>query len=336
MEVTEPTGTTRLRDNVEEQAPARSKLRAALDAWDVATIAAINGTTLTPVTVVSTKKGHAIDVATNDATDELKLDDPLLTDSMMSEFPTDKLREGMNEEMDSMRHFNVYTELRATDLTDEERRQAIKTRWVLRWKGNKVRARLVAKGYSQRVDDPDDTYASTPLLTTLKLLLLFGLDRKFRMRLGDISTAFLHATLREDEKILIKPPEEYYPGKDVYWRLNRPLYGLKTAPKAWQDHFASVLTELGGRRLKSDPNVYHFPTTNDYVMVYVDDLIILGDNPDPLFDSISKRVLLKDIGELKEGQTVNFLGRRLRHQGQSLCLARLQKTTSRRCWPKTD
>jgi hypothetical protein len=104
MEVTEPTGTTRLHDNVEEQAPARSKLRAALDPrhQDVATIAAINGTTLTPVTVVSTKKGHAIDVATNDTTDELKLDDPLLTDSMMSEFPTDKLREGMNEEMDSM------------------------------------------------------------------------------------------------------------------------------------------------------------------------------------------------------------------------------------------
>ena len=70
--------------------------------------------------------------------------------------------------MDSTRHFNVYTELKASDLSWEAKNSAIRTRWVLRWKGNKVRARLVAKGYSQQVEDKDDTYASTPLLTTLK------------------------------------------------------------------------------------------------------------------------------------------------------------------------
>ena len=87
-----------------------------------------------------------MDVFTNETTDELRLYDPLITEYDYAEFPEDKLRDGMNEEMDSMRHFNVYTELKASDLSWEAKNSAIRTRWVLRWKGNKVRARLVAKG----------------------------------------------------------------------------------------------------------------------------------------------------------------------------------------------
>ena len=105
----------------------------------------------------------------------------------------------------------------------------------------------------------------------------------------------------------------------MYWRLKRPLCGLKTAPKNWQDYFADILISLGGKRLKSDANVYYFPEIENYVMVYVDDLLILGENPQPLFDLIQGQVRLRPIGELTEGgPSVKFLGRRLRRQGVSI------------------
>lgn len=89
-------------------------------------------------------------------------------------------------------------------------------------------------------------------------------------------------------------------------KLRRPLYGLKTAPAQWQDFFAGVLTNIGVRHLKSEPNVYYFTGTGNYVLVYVDDIVAPG-----LFDLIQQRVLLQCTGELVEGATVPFLGRRL-------------------------
>ncbi len=167
--------------------------------------------------------------------------------------------------MESMKHFDVYDEIQRTILLGEQIKGAIKSRWVLRWKGDEVRCRLVAIGYDQYVQDKDDVFASTPLLNTLKALLLLGQAKNYRTLFGDVSAAFLHATLNS-ETAYLQPPEEYYPHKDALWKLKRPLYGLKTAPKEWQDYFADVLAKLGGRRLKSDPNVYYFPQKETYIM----------------------------------------------------------------------
>ena len=48
-----------------------------------------------------------------------------------------------------------------------------------------------------------------------------------------------------------------------------------------------------------------------YIVVYVDDLVIVGDYPQRLFDEFAKKVKLKRTGLLSEGQVVKFLGRRL-------------------------
>ena len=77
------------------------------------------------------------------------------------------------------------------------------------------------------------------------------------------------------------------------------MYGLRTSPKDWQGFFAGILTSLGGQRLKSDPNVYFFETMETYLMVYVVDVIIVGNYPDELFAQIKEHVLLRPTGELK-------------------------------------
>ena len=72
-----------------------------------------------------------------------------------------------------------------------------------------------------------------------------------------------------------------------------------------------VLYMVGGVRMKSDPNVYYFPGSGNYLMVYVDDLELMGPDPLSLFQSVAKKVLLKQTDELTEGATVKFFGRRV-------------------------
>ena len=122
--------------------------------------------------------------------------------------------------------------------------------------GNEVRCRLCAMGNYQQEEDKDDIYASTPLLLTLKILILLALLRGYAMVFADVSTAFLYAVMTTEMYVI--PPKEFYPYGGVLWLLRKAMYGLRGSPKAWQDHFAEVVELLGGKRMKSEPNVYYF------------------------------------------------------------------------------
>lgn len=65
--------------------------------------------------------------------------------------------------------------------------------WVNRPKGDDVQARIVAKGYTEQIEDQDDVYASTPLFAVLRILLALSMARGWTVQVGDVSTAFLHA-----------------------------------------------------------------------------------------------------------------------------------------------
>ena len=73
-----------------------------------------------------------------------------------------KTSEGMKNEIDAMKKQQVYVEVDIDTLTPEQRKNIIQSRWVLRDKGNNVRARIVAKGYTETVNDLLDIYASEP------------------------------------------------------------------------------------------------------------------------------------------------------------------------------
>ena len=66
-----------------------------------------------------------------------------------------KTLEGMKQEILPMKPEQVYMEVDINTLTPEQRKNIIQSRWVLRDKGNKVRARIVAKGFTETVTDLD-------------------------------------------------------------------------------------------------------------------------------------------------------------------------------------
>ena len=180
--------------------------------------------------------------------------------------------------------------------------------------------RLVVQGCFQDSSsiDVDSIYASTPSLVTLRLLLVMALARSWEISLADISTAFLHASI--EEPVFVWPPSEYYPQANGLWTLNRAMYGLRQSPKRWQDHFPTVMEKLGFRRCKSDSNLYCHKSRSLYVLAYVDDLLIVGDAKlkKEFIDALGKELLVKITGELKPNTEHSFLGRKLRHNGDSI------------------
>lgn len=57
-----------------------------------------------------------------------------------------------------------------------------------------------------------------------------------------------------------------------------------------------------------------------YVLFYVDDILVCGDDPliEEFIKKLSEEVLLKVEGHLTPGTSATFLGRALRHNGDSI------------------
>ena len=222
-----------------------------------------------------------------------------------------------------MKLHDVYDEVDASTAGDNILKEAIPTRWVHREKGPGVRSRIVAKGYTEKIEDEESVYASTPMFTTLRTLLALQMSRpNWIARLGDVSTAFLHAPVAKDHDgkqhdVYLWPPKELCPQQDKIWQLKKAMCGLRSSPKALQDYLAEVLQKLSFVRLKSEPNVYTNTTRDCYIMVYVDDLLVLGDKTavDSTFEAVQKQVLLKHIGYLEPGKPQQSLGRNIDHFG---------------------
>ena len=130
----------------------------------------------------------------------------------------------MNKEMTSIKDFDVYEEKLITECTSEQLENAISTKWVKRAKGDGVKCRVCVRGYDQEVD-PDDTYASTPSLITLKLLLTLAVAHGWHILAGNVSTAFLHALLTDE--VFVTPPRlNTIPMVEFFGNFGKPCMDL--------------------------------------------------------------------------------------------------------------
>lgn len=86
-------------------------------------------------------------------------------------------------------------------------------------------------------------------------------------------------------------------------RLKKALYGLRQAPLAWFQRFSSFLFSLGFRQSRSDTSLFflHQGKSTILLLLYVDDIILTGNNPSLLRRFISRasnEFALKDLGAL--------------------------------------
>ena len=99
----------------------------------------------------------------------------------------------------------------------------ISSTFICWYKGEEVRARLVARGFEEVEKVPGDS----PTVEKCNVRLIFAIcaGMKWIIATLDVKSAFLQGRKLERE-VVIKPPREANAGKDVLWKLLVPLYGL--------------------------------------------------------------------------------------------------------------
>lgn len=87
-------------------------------------------------------------------------------------------------------------------------------------------------------------------------------------------------------------------------KLLKSLYGLKQAPRAWFECFTSHLLSLGFVTSFADTSLFirKAGASITYLLLYVDDIIVTGNDPSYITDLLFKLKLkfgMTDLGSLK-------------------------------------
>ncbi|PKU79142.1 Retrovirus-related Pol polyprotein from transposon TNT 1-94 [Dendrobium catenatum] len=189
------------------------------------------------------------------------------------------------------------------------------SKWTYRTKYNsdgsvaRYKARLVAQGNQQEYGiNYQDTFSPVAKIPTIRILFTVALFHHWRIQQLDVDNAFLHGDI--NETIYIQQPKGFVDANNPLHvcRLHKAIYGLRQAPRLWYTTFTSHLRQLGFAHSQADPSllIRHKEATHIYLLVYVDDILITGNNEQALSDLI---IQLKDKFSMKQlGSANHFLG----------------------------
>lgn len=209
----------------------------------------------------------------------------------------------VREEMDALSRNHTWDLVKLP-----EGRVPISCKWIFKVKraddgrGDHYKARLVARGFTQRHGfDYSETYSPTAKLDTLRTVLAVANHERMVIHQMDVKSAFLNGSIKEE--IFMTQPEGFNAGNGLVCRLNRSLYGLKQASRAWNERFHVFAEKLGFRRSSSDKCLYIRESGGHklFLIIYVDDVLLVGHQLKAIQvvkQCLSKEFEMKDIGEV--------------------------------------
>ena len=122
----------------------------------------------------------------------------------------------------------------------------------------------------------------------------------------DVKTAFLNGDLKED--VYMDHPEVFaIKGQEQkVCKLVKYLYGLKQAPRAWYEKLIEHILKLNYKHFNLDDATLFVKKVGRsvvYLVVYVDDLLITGNNDDYIV-SIKKE--LKNVFDMTDLRLLHY------------------------------
>ena len=160
------------------------------------------------------------------------------------------------------------------------------------------KARYVAGGHL--TDVPTSmTYSSVVSRDTVRIGFLAAALNGLDILAGDIQNAFLEAPTKE--KIFFYAGDEWKADKDRVVVVVRALYGLKSSALQFRNHLGETLgNKLGFKSSLADPDLWYKAATDSngfeyysYILVYVDDLLIIDKEPKRYMEMIQQSFTVK-------------------------------------------
>lgn len=189
-------------------------------------------------------------------------------------------------------------------------KKAVGCKWIFKMKFKsdgtleRHKARLVAKGYTQtRGLDYEETFSPVAKMTTIRCLLAIAAARNWIIHQLDVNTAFLHGDLMEE--VYMKPPEGLnFSHPNQVCKLQKSIYGLKQWSRQWNIKLTKALRRIGYTQSKADYTLFTKRDRSNFtaILVYVDDLVITGNNINEINkvkQYLHKKFNIKDLGDLK-------------------------------------
>ncbi|GJW05188.1 putative ribonuclease H-like domain-containing protein [Tanacetum coccineum] len=142
--------------------------------------------------------------------------------------------------------------------------------------GFKNPKRLVAQWYTQEEGiDYDEVLAPVARIEAIRLLLAYASFKDFVVYQMDVKSDFLYGKIDEEVYVCQPPGFEDPDFPDRVYKVEKVLYGLHQAPRAWYETLSTYLLDNGFQRGKIDKTLFIRRDKRDIllVQVYVDDII---------------------------------------------------------------
>ncbi|GKD34170.1 putative ribonuclease H-like domain-containing protein [Tanacetum coccineum] len=153
-------------------------------------------------------------------------------------------------------------------------KRAIGTKWVDKNKKDergiviRNKARLVAQGYTQEQGiDYDEVFAPVVRIEAIRLFLAYASFKDFVVYQMDVKSAFLYGKIEEEVYVYQPPGFEDPDFLDRVYKVEKALYGLHQAPRAWYETLSTYLLDNRFQRGQIDKTLFIKRIKSDILLV---------------------------------------------------------------------
>ncbi|GJU31209.1 putative ribonuclease H-like domain-containing protein [Tanacetum coccineum] len=165
------------------------------------------------------------------------------------------------------------------------------------------------QGYTQEEGiDYDEVFAPVARIKAIRLFLAYASFKDFVVYQMDVKSAFLYGKIEEEVYVCQPPGFEDPEFPEKVYKVEKALYGLHQAPRAWYETLSTYLLDNGFQRGQIDKTLFIKRVKGDIllVQVYVDD-IIFGSTKKGLCTEFEK-LMHKKFQMSSMGELTFFLG----------------------------